>query len=185
MLLPFSFIFDEAEILHATFLNPKWHPDVTKYMTDNCCWEEFVDRSGYRFELESAEFYSKSTSVSPMYLNVAKGSSLNYEFTVKNTGWSSLFSKRRGYLSLFQYLSRGNTQTMAIDGDMAEWDEVETGFEDEYNPSTAAVADVRFVQITNDLEFFYIHIRFYNVSEGEPDDFRFILYLLPNCFLSH
>jgi hypothetical protein len=157
MLLEYSFIFAEAEALHATFLNPKWHPEVTKYMQNHCCWEEFVERSGYRFELRGAQLMATEVSV---------GGSLSYSFDIENTGWSSLFSQRRGYVSLFQYLSRGDMQTIIVDGLLEEWVDVTDNFEDEYSPHTTAVADVSSVKLTNDAENLFILISFYNISEG-------------------
>lgn len=59
-------------------------------------------------------------------------------------------------------------QTVTIDGDWEEeWSDVTTGFEDVYTPSTTAVADVRDVRVTNDADFVYILIRFYNVTDGK------------------
>ena len=126
-------------------------------MQDHCCWEEFVDRSGYRFELLGVSLSSAEVTV---------GGTVSFSLEVQNTGWSSLYTPRRGYLSLFQYLVRGDVQTMEVDGSVEEWAAVQDGFVDEYSPGTAAAADVSSVQVTNDADFVYIRVSFHNVSDG-------------------
>jgi len=92
---------------------------------------------------------------------------MSYQLDIANTGWGSLYSQRRGYLSLFQYQSRGDMQTVEVDGVWEEeWNEVATGFDDATDTSSTAVADVREVRVTNDAEYLYLLIRFYSVTEG-------------------
>ena len=44
-------LFAEATKLHSAFINPSWHPKVTAFLKDSCCWGPFLDRLGYRFEV--------------------------------------------------------------------------------------------------------------------------------------
>lgn len=167
-------MFAEAAVLHATFLNPKWHPAVTRRMQEECCWEEFTDRSGYRFELKTVNLTSPSgatatteSSGSSLALTVPLGGTLNYSLAVENTGWSSLFSQRRAYLILTQTVRKGDMVSVAVDGEVEEWPQVRSGWEDEQSAYTAAVADVRSVRVANDEDHLYIFVSFYNVTDGE------------------
>lgn len=145
-----SFLFHEASVLHATFLNPLWHPQVTEFIQNSGCWDDFVDNMGYRFELDNFEFPGQ----------ISPGSVVPVSFTIRNTGWSRVFSPRRAFLRLSQVIERNHQQSISMTGNAEEWEYVMDHFDDNRTDGTHAVADIEKVYVTNDEDFLYIRVKF-------------------------
>ncbi len=75
---------EELERLHWSYLNILWHPDVIERWRNEGCFDEVVQRLGYRFALTDGEV---SEAVAP-------GGLLQLALTLENHGYASPFNPR-------------------------------------------------------------------------------------------
>jgi len=74
----------EMELLHCTYLNDGWHPDVLNQWKDEGCIDEIKRRLGYRFVLRHVELSEK----------MRPGGILTFNSDVENVGFAAPFNHR-------------------------------------------------------------------------------------------
>ncbi|MGB0647740.1 MAG: DUF4832 domain-containing protein [Bradymonadia bacterium] len=102
---------DELSRFHWTFLNGDYHPDVIARFQSEGCWDEIVERLGYRFVLERVEH---SVEVSTGGL-----------FRIEVTGWNQGFATpihRRDVEVVLQDLERAQQWSAKLAEDPRTWE---------------------------------------------------------------
>lgn len=75
----------ELALLHATYLNKEYHPEVLKKWQTQNCYQEVSRRLGARFALKSGSIKDKTVT-----------------FTLENLGFAALYNTRPAFLVLDQ-----------------------------------------------------------------------------------
>jgi hypothetical protein len=81
---------EESERFHWTYLNEGWHEPTLQLWKDQGCWDEIVQRLGYRYRLGQVELPNQ----------VVAGANLTGEVAIVNDGYATLFNPRPVYLVL-------------------------------------------------------------------------------------
>lgn len=90
----------EMELLHFSAINEAYHKGILRSWEDGGCYEEIINRMGYRLLLTSADFNEQ----------VRPGGTLNLKVVLQNTGFASIINER----PLFIVLDGGQRYTLHV-----------------------------------------------------------------------
>lgn len=100
----------ELALLHASYLNRTYNPNVLNSWVTGDCWDEIQRRLGYRFALQKG-VYSDA---------IRAGQPFHFDLELHNDGWASPYNPRPVYL-LLRHQTSGELHTVRLPHDPRRW----------------------------------------------------------------